>query len=152
MKWWYVLVLIVGIVIGWWVIEVYKVTKVPVNKDGDIGDMGRGLPTQMVSDVDGKKVSSVQITGIVKSWDPNTGMVQYVKDNKLLELTINPAQTTVYVPSIKNKKQILIAKDRNSLRWRTAFCGGDFVSFFLAGDKVVMASNNGYRSCGYQGE
>ena len=146
MKWWYVLVLLAGVGIGWWVVGRYRTKNttlpVAVNSPGD----------KMNYEVGGKEVQLTEVTGIVQKWYPETGEVEFMWENKLETLTVDPAQTVIFIPSLLVKDRMLKVTARTGLRWRTAFCPGDFIAFGLSGDKIVMATSSGYRTCGFKDE
>lgn len=156
MKWWYVVVLMVGVGLGWWLLDKYGVktsTPVAVIKEGKIQTELLALPTQMYLDIaTGKKIETVQISGLVRSWEPDTGTLEMSVGGKIWILTIDLAKTRMIVNSLKDKSSELVITDKNSLNWSRGFCEGDEVSVFLKGQGVVFVSNNGFRKCGYKGE
>jgi hypothetical protein len=156
MKWWYVVVLIVGVGIGWWILKNYGIKKETysgVVEESTVQKEVAKLPTIIISDNKGKKVEAVAVDGgIVQKWSPETGEIEFMREGKLWKLTVDPAVATIFVPSLKNETQVLMVKEKSGLRWQTAFCKGDFVSIRLNEGRVVFIDNSGYRSCGFKGE
>jgi len=154
MKWRYVVVLIVGMGIGWWLLGKYGITKKnPVAEKITVQKTTDARPSQMSTvDVGGVDRQTVQITGVVQKWHADTGEIEFLQENKLSKLTVDPAKTVIIIPSRKDKNIELRVIIKEGLRWTTAFCPGDVVVFRLAGDEVVFASNGGYRLCGFKGE
>lgn len=150
MKWWYVVVLLIGIGIGWWILGISAIKKTTTVAENSA--LKNALPTMMVTDKSGNKVSAVEVTGVVKNWNPDNGELGVVSDNQTLDLVIDPDSMTIFTISIKNKGQELIVNSKVGLRWTTAFCEGDMVSIELSSNKVILIDNNGYRLCGYKGE
>lgn len=158
MKWWYVLIFLIGVSIGWWILKNYgiegikKKTQVAVVEDASIQEVTKKLPTQFTADPSGTSRQTVEVQGIVQKWNPDTGIIEFTSHGKSLNLSINPKEATIFVPSLKNKEQELVVKENSGIRWETAFCKGDMVVVRLSDSKVVFISNNGYRSCGFKGE
>jgi hypothetical protein len=121
MKWWYVLVLLAGVGIGWWLVSMNQVKKtVPaVNSPGD----------KLTYEVGGNKIQLTEVTGIVQKWHPETGAVEFLRGNKLETLTVDPAQTVIFIPSLLIKNKVLKVTTKTGPRWQTAFCTGDFIAF-----------------------
>ena len=146
MKWWYVLVLLAGVGIGWWILGKYQVNKTVVAP-------AVNSPAEKVTyDANWKEVPAVEVDGIVQKWHPDTGVVEFLRDNKPETLTVDPAWTVIFIPSKMIKDKVLRVVSKTGPRWQTAFCPGDFIDFRLAGDKIVMATSSGYRSCGFRGQ
>lgn len=153
MKWWYVLILLIGVGIGWWILKNYGIKKNPSLMDnGSIEEVTKNLPTQITIDNTGAKKQTVEIQGIVQKWNPGTGIIEFTSQGKSLNLNIDPKEATIFVPSLKNKEQELMVKENNGIRWETAFCNGDMIVVRLSNDKVIFVSNNGYRACGFKDE
>ena len=155
MKWWYVLVLVFGVGIGWWLLSSYgekRSTPVAVVQSGTIEKEVLNLPTLVIPDNKGKDVSVISIQGVVQNWSPETGEIEFMREKKLWKLSIDPSEAIIFVPSLVEKDRIFMVSERSGFRWTTAFCPGDEVDIRLNGDKVVAISNGGYRTCGFKGE
>lgn len=156
MKWWYVVVLIVGVGIGWWILKNYGIKKeisLGVVEESMVQEEVAKLPTIIISDNKGKNVEAVAVDGgIVQKWSPETGEIEFIREEKLWKLTVDPTKAMITIPNISDKSKIIFISDRSSMHWKTAFCKGDFVSIRLSGNKVMAIDNGGYRSCGFKGE
>jgi len=77
MKCWYVLVLLVGVAIGWWILGKYQVKKtVPaVVVTSQIEKVTGKLPTQMTYDIKSQNVQTIDVNGVVQKWGSDTGYV-----------------------------------------------------------------------------
>jgi len=150
-------VLMVGVGIGWWILKNYGVKKEVsfggvVEESIVLGEVAK-LPTIIISDNKGKKVEAVAVDGgIVQKWSPETGEIEFIREEKLWKLTVNPTEAMITIPNISDRTRIILVSDKSSLHWKTAFCKGDFVSIRLSGNKVMAIDNGGYRSCGFKGE
>jgi hypothetical protein len=145
----------VGVGMGWWILKNYgikNVTPITVVEDSSIKEATKNLPTQFTTDSTGVKKQTVELQGVVQKWNPDTGIIEFTSQNKIWKFNIDPAQVTIFVPSLKNKVQELMVKEKSGLRWETAFCKGDMISVRLADSKVIFIDNAGYRSCGFKGE
>lgn len=155
MKWWYVVVLILGVGIGWWILKNYgmkKETPMMVIEESQIKEITKLLPTQVTTDNKGVKQQTVEVVGAVQSWFPETGIIVFVIEGKEWRLNLDPSRAIIFVPSLADKSREIMIKDTNNIHWRSAFCKGDMVVIRLANDKVIFVSNGGYRSCGFKGE
>lgn len=155
MKWWYLVIVIFGVGIGWWFLSKYGVknsTPVAVVKNDIVSKEVINLPVTVMPDNKGNKVNVNQIKGVVQNWYPETGVIEFIRDKKLWRLTIDPTESIVYIPSVSQKGRIYMISDNNHSHWKTAFCVADEVDIRLAGEKVVAISNGGYRACGFKGE
>ena len=127
MKWWYVVVLLAGAGVGWWMLGKYQTKKIiaPATVTSRIERETGPLPSQTTSDLAGSKVATVELTGIVQKWHPDTGLVEFLREGKLLNLTVDPAGTVIFVPSrkVKDKEIKIVAK--GNIQWQTAFRRGD---------------------------
>jgi len=80
MKWWYVLVLIVGVFLGGWIWGKYgekRATKVTIIEGSKIEGEISNETTMIISNKDGKKVEVVQVVGRVSSWDYENGILEF---------------------------------------------------------------------------
>ena len=145
--------LLVGMGIGWWILGKLEAKRiVPVAVSSSIGIVTGVLPTQTTFDVNNNLVQTVEVTGVVQKWFPDTGVIEFFKDKKMLTATVDPALAVIFVPSKKTQNKVLKITSKSSVQWPTAFCQGDVVSLRLAGDKVILADNGGNRSCDNTGE
>lgn len=145
--------LLAGVGIGWWMVGLHQAKKIVPAVNSRIEKETGPLPTAPVTfDVNGRVVPAVDVSGIVQKWDPGTGEVEFLRNNKLLTLTVDPAQTVIFIPSLLAKDRVLKVTTKTGLRWQTAFCQGDFIDFHLSGDRVAMAASSGYRLCGFKDE
>ena len=145
MKWWYVGALLVGVGIGGWIVKNNSTKKImPVAE--------KGVVEKNTTDAKGKEVKTVEISGVVEKWQPESGMIEFRRDNKLEKLTIDPTEAIVFVPSLKDKTREIKISDKSNVHWSSAFCPGDMVVFREADDKVILVSNSGYRACGFKGD
>jgi len=155
MKWWYVLVIFLGIVLGLVLlsnnIKINKDNLIIVDRAGLKGEVAN-LPTIMTTSNKGEKKNTHQLTGIVESWSYKDGLIEVKAAGKIWQFYLDPTETMIFIPSIKNKNQILMVSNKEGLRWETAFCETDNVDIRLENENVVAISNSGYRSCGFKGE
>lgn len=154
MKWWYVIFLVVGVALGWWLIGKYGVkvsTKVDVVEgEKKIVEMGKGLRRLTISDKEGNMVEVVQVMGRVLFWDYETGILEFKHEEKTWRVKIDVEKTTILVDSFINKNNSINVVDKNDPNWRTGFCLDDEVVLRLKGDEVVIVVNNGPRNCGFK--
>ena len=146
MKWWYGLIILVGVVLG---LFLFNKSKIENQKGGR-----QKQQIQITSDVEGKPVETSEVFGVVEEWDYNSGKLTLREEQSAKEwlFILEPSQTTIFIPSLQNKGQILKVSNKTSERWKTAFCKGDFVTVKAAEEKAVAVDNGGYRSCGFKGE
>jgi hypothetical protein len=119
MKWWYVLVLIVGVGIGWWILKNYGIKK----STSEVSNPS----TQVTTNNKGVKVETGRISGIVQSWDYKNGALEVLVDGKTRNLTIDLTKTRMMV------------KEKNTLRWTTAFCPADTLTGGYDGELFPQA-------------
>jgi hypothetical protein len=94
---------------GGWLVDSWKVSN---KEDGGAG--GSEQPdreghravanpdeTQTTYDVNNLPVLTVDVNGVVQKWSPGTGVVQFSRDNQLLTLAVDPAETVLMVNSLK---------------------------------------------------
>ena len=155
MKWWYVLVLLVGVGIGWWFLANYGVkssTPVSVIEQDRLIKALNDLPTVITQDKFGVKRDTVNVGGIVQSWDSENGLLEFMRDNKLWKLNIDPESMIIFVVNVSNKNNVISINDKSNVHWNTAFCVGDRVSLRLTSTgQLIFIDNDGNRSCGFKG-
>ena len=120
--------------------------------EGEISSEVVNLPTIMTISKKGEEKNTYQLRGIVESWSPETGLIEVKALGKVWQFTLDPGEMIIFIPSIKNKDQILMVSSKEGLRWETAFCETDNVDIRVENEKVVAISNGGYRYCGFKGE
>jgi len=153
MKWWYGVLVAVGVALGGYFLKNYPSQKtVSVAERENLAEESEGLPTKVTFDSQGKERQTVELRGVVESWDPDKAILEVKAQEKLWQFTVDPKEATIFVPSRKNKEQILKVSEKSGMRWETAFCKGDLVSVRLAEGVVILIDNSGYRSCGFKGE
>lgn len=120
--------------------------------EGEISGEVVNLPTIMTISKEGEEKNTHQLRGIVESWSPETGLIEVKTAGKIWQFSLDPAEMMIFIPSIKNKDQILMVSNKEGMRWETAFCETDNVDIRVEKEKVVAISSSGYRSCGFRGE
>ena len=98
MKWWYVVLVIMVVGIVWSVVGKLLVKKTATVTTSNSID-------EMTNDVNGKAVAAVQIVGTVQKWDPDSGTIEFVKNNVQLTALIDPAVTVIFAPARRPKAQ-----------------------------------------------
>lgn len=162
MKWWYVLVVILGAGIGLWILSKYGVKKINLNNkiavvdETVISNEVKTLPTFAITDKKGVRINGVQVVGDVKKWNSEMGIIEILVDEeKLWKLNIDPDEAIISVPDKKDKSKILVV-DRMKENiyferyWKTAFCEGDRVTVIISENKVKYIDNGGARDCGFR--
>jgi len=154
MKWWYGLVVLVGVVLGLMVFSKNIKNKSNLTRvnESEISGEVSNLPTIMTTSKEGKEKNTHQLRGVVESWSPENGLIEVKAVGKIWQFYLDPTKMMIFIPSIKNKDQILMVSSREGLRWETAFCETDNVDIRVENEKVVAISSSGYRSCGFKGE
>ncbi|MFA5026212.1 MAG: hypothetical protein WC503_06935 [Candidatus Shapirobacteria bacterium] len=156
MKLWYVLVLVLGVGIGFWLLNNFGVKtskKMTVVEENNIKNETKELPEGTIIDNKGVKVETKDFVGIVRNWSPETGIIEIDNDNKIWKFTINPSETIIFVPNLKDKSRAILITDTENIHWNSAFCLGDYpVTFQIDDDRVVSVNNGGFRPCGFKGE
>ena len=154
MKWWYGLVVLVGVLFGLMIFSKNIKNKSNLTRvnGGEISGEVVNLPTIMTISKEGEEKNTHQLRGIVESWSPETGLIEVKAAGKIWEFNLDPTEMMIFIPSIKNKDQMLMVSNREGMRWKTAFCEADYVDVRLEKEKVVTISSSGYRSCGFKGE
>lgn len=153
------MILVVGIVVGWWLWGRYGIktaSKVDVVSEKDIQtEVSKPSKSQIVSiskgfivNSDGFKVDVVQILGQVTSWNPETGVLEFTREGKIWRITIDLSKTMMLVNSIKEPSSSLSVIDKSDPNWKTGFCVGDEVVVMSKNNEVLYVENNGYRTCG----
>jgi len=153
MKWWYVLVVLVGVVLGWWILQQFgekRSTKVGIVKEEEIQVKTADLPNMFYTDKTGKRVETVQLVGQVVKWNPEKGLLDFDSNGKRWQVVIDLSKATMLVNSIKESTKSLSVAETSDPNWRTGFCPSDEVVVKLAGKEVVFVINNGYRTCGFR--
>jgi len=153
MKWWYGIFVVIGVVGGWYFLSSYQTKKTgSLVEQENLAEESKGLPIKLTSDSQGRERQAVELAGVVQSWDPSKAILEIKAQEKIWKFTIDPKKVTIFVPSKKNKGQILKVSESSGFRWETAFCKDDLVSVRLAEGEVILIDNGGYRSCGFKGE
>ena len=149
MKWWHVLVVIIGIVIG---SVLLKNRHVLNNTQKTTTSFTQA--TSLTADVHGQPIETKDILGLVEDWNFSQGILRIKEydSSQLHSFTLDPTQSIIFIPSLAHTNRILRVSQKTGPRWERAFCPGDFVTIKAAGDKVVAIDNGGYRSCGFKGE
>lgn len=146
--------LMVGVVIGWWILDKYGIKsakKTTPMLESSMQEIVDNLPTQIMPDNKGEKVEAVAVDGgIVERWNPDTGEIEFLREDKLWKLTVDPTQATVFVPSKTVKAGVILIADKSNPHWKSAFCKGDYVSIRMSENKVIFIDNGGYRACGFR--
>jgi hypothetical protein len=115
MKWWYVLVIFLGIVLGLVLLsnnrKINKDNLTIVNRAGLKGEVAN-LPTIMTTSNKGEKKNTHQLTGVVESWSPENGLIEVKAAGKIWQFYLDPVEMMIFIPSIKNKNQILMVSNK----------------------------------------
>lgn len=155
MKWWYALIIFVGVALG-----LILLSNIRKKKTGNFtyvdnttmkGEVAN-LPMIKTTSKEGEEKNTRQLNGIVQSWSHEDGLIEVGAAGKIWQFYLDPIKAIIFVPSIKEKERIFMVSSREGLRWETAFCETDSVDIRLENDTVVAISNSGYRSCGFKGE
>lgn len=155
MKWWYFLVLAVGMILAllWLNRGIFDHSKNLDNWESNNSEI-KGKPTAFVITKKGEKVSVKEIPGVVKNWDYKSAKLTFKEDGvgeKIIE--IDPSQMVIMINSLKERGRDLVVTEKNGIRWQSAFCVGDMIVVRIDEDnQPVFLMNNGYRSCGFKGE
>ena len=153
MKWWYGVLVVVGVAGGGYFLRNYQTKKtVSVVERENLAEESKKLPTKLTSDSQGTEKQAVELAGVVQNWDSGKAILEIKAQEKIWQFTIDPEKATIFVPSRKNKGQILKVSESSGFRWETAFCKDDLVSVRLVEGVVILIDNSGYRSCGFKGE
>lgn len=155
MKWWYFLVLLVGMILAllWLNWGIFDHSKNLDNWKSNNNEI-EGKPTAFVITKKGENVSVKEISGVVKNWDYENAKLTFEEGEggeKIIE--IDPSKMILMINSLKVKGRDLMVTEKNGLRWEKAFCVGDMIVVRIDEDnQPVFLINNGYRSCGFKGE
>ena len=140
MKWWYVLVIFVGVALGLILLsnnrKINKDNLTIVDRAGMRGEVAN-LPTIITTSKKGEEKNTYQLTGIVKSWSNKDGLIEVKAAGKIWQFYLDPTEMMIFIPSIKNKNQILMVSNKEGLRWETAFCETDNVDVRVENEKVM---------------
>lgn len=153
MKWWYVFVIILGVFVGGWIWGKYgekAATKIGVIEGSKIEKEMLNNPTMIISNKDGVKKEVIQVLGRVRTWNYESGILEFSQDEKIWRVKIDLDNTTMYVNSLKVTGNSVSVNSIEDPNWRTGFCPDDEVVLRLDGDEVVFVINNGYRYCGFK--
>lgn len=74
-------------------------------------------PTIMTTSKEGEEKNTHQMRGIVESWSPETGLIEVKATGKIWQFSLDPREMMIFIPSIKNKDQILMVSSKEGLRW-----------------------------------
>jgi hypothetical protein len=155
MKWQYVAVVILGLVIGWWVFwkddgQKSNNTKYIGSDAAEIASLN--LPTRTVNDNKGVIKTVVEVQGIAKKWHSDTGMLDFESEGKDWSVEIDPKKTIIYTVGRKTKGVVIMVDSKESLHWNNVFCEGDRVLLQMEGSQVIVVDNAGFRYCGFKAD
>jgi hypothetical protein len=152
MKWWYFLVLGFGIVLGLWMWGKYGVktaSKVAVVEGNDIKKALVKVTPKSNFDKLGKEEKVMEISGSVQSWNPETGILEFVYNDKVWRVKIDLSQTMMMVNSFKDKMSMISVTEISDPNWKGGFCPSDNVVMRFKDEEVFVVFNNGNRTCGF---
>lgn len=153
MKWWYGIFVVVGVAVGGYFLRNYQTKKtVSMVERENLAEESKKLPMKLTFDSKGIEKQAAELVGVVQSWDPSNAILEIKAQEKIWQFTVDPEKATIFVPSKKNKEQILKVSESSGLRWEKAFCKDDLVSVRMDEGVVIFIDNGGYRSCGFKGE
>lgn len=165
MKWWYIIVLFLGVLLGAWVLDKYGIKKPADNistsatktvEDKVVLKKISQLATQSIRDKKGVKVEAALIKGTVKNWDYENSVIEFFNGPELWKVKIDSNEAKITVPSKADKSKIISFDGiKNNIYyekyWQTAFCEGDTINMLITNDaKVKFIDNGGYRQCGFR--
>lgn len=151
MKKGYVLFVLVGVVIGWWILKVSdsKNKKLVLLSEQKTDETEIKTTNNLV----GESIETVESVGIVESWDSKNGELVLIQNGKSILVKIDPSKMVLFVNSLKVKGRELQVREKSGDRWEMAFCKGDMVVIRVDEKNLpVFVINNGYRNCGFKGE
>ena len=104
MKWWHVLVVIIGIVIGFVLIKNRHVLN---NTQKTTTSFTKA--TSLTADVHGQPIETKDIFGLVEDWNFSQGIlcIKAYDSSQLHSFTLDPAQSIIFIPSLALTNRIL---------------------------------------------
>ncbi|MFA5025393.1 MAG: hypothetical protein WC503_02730 [Candidatus Shapirobacteria bacterium] len=153
MRWWYVIVLVLGIFVGIWIwIQFGKrtSTRVSIVEGNRIQLETLNEVSSFMTNKNGKNVKVVQVLGRVRSWNPENAVLEFSQGSKIWRVVIDLTKAVMLVNSLKVAGNSFSVNDQSDPNWKGGFCPGDEVVLKLNSDEVMSIINNGYRYCGFK--
>ena len=125
MKKGYLVFVLVGVGIGWWILKVND------SKNNKLvllsGQKTSETQIKTTNNLAGENIKTVENVGIVESWNSESGELVFVENEKSNLIKIDPSKMMLFVNSLKVKGRELQVKEKSDPNWLGAFCKGDQV-------------------------